>query len=85
MGTHLMKEPLSNDTIFDVYERQMGICLYCKEFTEILEGYPHRVIPKHLGGEDVVSNLVWCCNECAPHIRGESRIAQGLHYLKSMS
>lgn len=76
---------LTKDLILSVYTRQKGICLYCNEYTQTMDGYPHRVIPKAEGGTETLDNLVWCCHECKPHIRGDMRIAQGLAYLRSVA
>jgi len=80
-----MREPIDTDIIYEVFERQMGVCLYCKKQTEFTEGGPHRVIPQALGGSGTIDNLVWCCNDCKPRIKGENRILQGLEYLRKVS
>jgi len=48
----------------EAYERQKGICVWCKKYFEIDEMEADHITPWHEGGKTVAENCQMLCKEC---------------------
>lgn len=64
----------------EVFRRDNFVCQYCHRHTTILT--IDHVIPRHLGGQHIWSNVVAACSHCNHHKGGRTADEAGMHPLR---
>lgn len=61
---HLSIRAFNDKMKREVYERQKGICVHCKEKFDISEMEADHITPWHEGGKTIVENCQMLCKQC---------------------
>ena len=74
-----MRETLRNGMLRKLWEKQSGKCGFCKERITLDTWWEtHHILPKHLGGKYILSNLLMLHPECHKKVHAENLCVEKL-------